>query len=131
MDSLLPAGRGEASTHRHEKRHLDTENGLLEERDIIINKMDVLTEPEPIPPTAEQLKIESMLEEMGGQSEFMTQLGGSGAANILTALLFFLLWVCKNKFKHSECSGNSFCCTFKVKDDESVSHEAEGEVRQV
>ena len=51
--------------------------------------------------------------------EFYKQLGGSGAANALTAVLFFLLWVVRNKCRHSECTGSSFCCTCKVKDDDS------------
>ena len=50
--------------------------------------------------------------------EFMKQLSGSGVANLLTAALFALIWIIKNKFKHSECQGSSFCCTCKVKDDE-------------
>ena len=49
--------------------------------------------------------------------EFMKQLGGSGVANLLTAALFALIWIIKNKFRHSECQGSSFCCTCKVKDD--------------
>ena len=50
--------------------------------------------------------------------EFMKQLGGSGVANLLTAALFALIWIVKNKCRHSECEGSSFCCTCKVKDDE-------------
>ena len=70
-------------------------------------------------PNAEQLLgLETLLGEITTpDNEFMKQLGGSGAANMLTVGLFVIIWVLKNKFKHSKCEGNSFCCRFKVNDD--------------
>ena len=55
--------------------------------------------------------------------EFWKQATGSGAANIATALLFFLLWVVRNKCKHSKCVGHSLCCDIEINDDESKSEE--------
>ena len=75
-------------------------------------------------PNAEKLLgIETLLGEMNttDNNEFMKQLGGSGAANLLTVGLFFIIWIVKNKFKHSECEGNSICCRCKVNDDDESS----------
>ena len=55
--------------------------------------------------------------------EFWKQASGSGAANIATAMLFFLLWVVRNKCKHSKCVGHSLCCDIEINDDESKSEE--------
>ena len=55
--------------------------------------------------------------------EFWKQATGSGAANIATAMLFFLLWVVRNKCKHSKCVGHSLCCDIEINDDESKSEE--------
>ena len=79
-------------------------------------------------PTAEQMiGFETLLGEIAPDNEFMKQLGGSGAANMLTVGLFLIIWILKNKFKHSQCEGTSFCCRFKVNDDtESSEGGAEG-----
>ena len=55
--------------------------------------------------------------------EFWKQASGSGAANIATALVFFLLWFVRNKCKHSKCVGHSLCCDIEINDDESKSEE--------
>ena len=52
--------------------------------------------------------------------EFVKQLTGSGAANLATAVVFFLLWVVKNKCKHSRCKGHSFCCDVEINDESST-----------
>ena len=49
--------------------------------------------------------------------EFVKQLTGSGAANLATAVVFFLIWVVKNKCKHSRCKGHSFCCDVEINDE--------------
>ena len=94
-------------------------------------------------PSAEQLLgFETLLGEITTpDNEFMKQLGGSGAANMLTVGLFVIIRILKNKFKHSKCEGNSFCCRFKVNDDtessegrpedRGVREEAKEEMHQV
>ena len=59
--------------------------------------------------------------------EFVKQLTGSGAANLATAVVFFLIWVVKNKCKHSRCKGHSFCCDVEINDESST----EGERGQI
>ena len=54
---------------------------------------------------------------------YYSNLMGSGAANIATALVFFLLWVVRNKCKRSRCVGHSLCCDIEINDDESKSEE--------
>ena len=55
--------------------------------------------------------------------EFVKQLTGSGAANLATAVVFFLVWVVKNKCKHSRCKGHSFCCDVEINDESSTEGE--------
>ena len=55
--------------------------------------------------------------------EFLKQLSGSGAANFATAVLFFLIYIVRNKCRHSRCKGNSICCQFEFKDDETRDEE--------
>ena len=59
--------------------------------------------------------------------EFVKQLTGSGAANLATAVVFFLIWVVKNKCKHSRCKGHSFCCDVEINDESSTEGEQQGE----
>ena len=55
---------------------------------------------------------------MSDETQFLDNLKGSALANILSALLFFGIYIVREKCKHSKCEGNSFCCRFKCKDDE-------------
>ena len=55
--------------------------------------------------------------------EFVKQMTGSGAANLATAVVFFLIWVVKNKCKHSRCKGHSFCCDVEINDESSTEGE--------
>ena len=55
---------------------------------------------------------------MSDETQFLDNLKGSALANILSALLFFSIYIVREKCKHSKCEGNSFCCRFKCKDDE-------------
>ena len=61
--------------------------------------------------------------------EFVKQLTGSGAANLATAVVFFLIWVVKNKCKHSRCKGHSFCCDLEINDESSTEGEHQRERR--
>ena len=57
------------------------------------------------------------------EDEFWKQATGSGAANAATGILFFLLWVVRNKCKRSKCVGHSLCCDIEINDDESKPEE--------
>ena len=62
----------------------------------------------------------------------MKQLSGSGVANLLTIFALLVVWIVKNKCKHSQCESDTSCCKCKVKeDDDSIREEAEGEMRAV
>jgi hypothetical protein len=50
-------------------------------------------------------------------TEFIDQLSGSGAANALTALMFLVVWIIRNKCKHSRCTGHSGCCDIEINDE--------------
>ena len=78
----------------------------------------------PLPET-ESFNIDALT--TGGEGEFVKQLGGSGAANMLTVALLAIMWLCKNKCKRSECRGSTFCFSFKVNDDDEGSNEDEDE----
>ena len=66
---------------------------------------------------------------LGTDDEFMKQLKGSGAANALTIGLVFLLYIIRNKCKHSRCTWNTLCFTLEVNDDSEEDLER-GEGRQ-
>jgi len=51
------------------------------------------------------------------ENEFMKQFAGSGAANVLTAVLFFGVWFVKNKCKHCKMKSHSYCCDLEVNDE--------------
>ena len=48
----------------------------------------------------------------------MSNLKGSAAANILSAVFFLVFWVLKNKCKHMECKSHTRFCTCKIKEDD-------------
>jgi hypothetical protein len=50
-------------------------------------------------------------------TEFIDQLSGSASANGLTALVFLLIWIIRNKCKHSKCTGHSICCDIEISED--------------
>ena len=52
-------------------------------------------------------------------SVFMSNLKGSAAANFITGAFLIILWVLKNKCKHSTCKSHTYCfeCTSKEDDD--------------
>ena len=60
------------------------------------------------------------------ESEFVKQMTGSSAGNVLTAVVLFLLWTLREKCKHSRCKGHSVCCEIEINDQDST----EGRVRE-
>ena len=58
------------------------------------------------------------------EDEFWKQASGSGAANAATMMLFFLIWLVRNKCRHSKCVGHSICCDIQINDDGSESQES-------
>ena len=50
--------------------------------------------------------------------DFFKQFSGSGAANIASVLLFLVVYVVRNKCRHSRCKGHSICCDFEFKEDD-------------
>ena len=62
---------------------------------------------------------QASVHEEANMTDFLDQLSGSGAANALTAFVFLLGWILRNKCKHSKCSGHSLCCDIEINDDES------------
>ena len=55
---------------------------------------------------------------MDAETEFLSNLQGSAAANILTACFFLIFWVLKNKCKHSKCKSHTRFCDCSVKEDD-------------
>ena len=53
--------------------------------------------------------------------DFLKQVSVSSAGNLVTAVVFVVIWVVRNKCKHSKCKGHSFCCDCEVKDDDDKS----------
>jgi len=51
-------------------------------------------------------------------SQFLDNFKGSTVANVVSAGVFLIFYIVREKCKHSKCEGNSFCCRFKCKDDE-------------
>ena len=49
---------------------------------------------------------------------FMSNLQGSGAANILTGVIFLVFWFLKNKCKHLQCKSHTSFCSCSVKEDD-------------
>ena len=49
---------------------------------------------------------------------FLSNLKGSAAANILTAVFFLIFWVLKNKCRHSKCKSHTRFCDCSVKEDD-------------
>ena len=61
-------------------------------------------------------------------SEFIKQMTGSGTGNLLTAVLFGIAWLIRNRCcKHSKCKGHSICCDIELNNDDSCT-EGETEV---
>ena len=56
-------------------------------------------------------------------AEFLNNIKGGVLANIATGIMFIILWVLKNKCKHSKCKVQNRCFTCSIKEDDSVSHE--------
>ena len=86
-------------------------------------------------PSADKfIDFEKLMGEMGtDNNEFMKQLSGSGVANLLTIFALLVVWIVKNKCKHSQCESDTSCCKCKVKEDsdDSIREEVEGEMRTV
>ena len=58
--------------------------------------------------------------EKGETEVFFSNLKGSAAANVLTAVFFIIFWVLKNKCKHSRCASHTRFCTCSVKEDDDL-----------
>ena len=56
-------------------------------------------EPDFVSPDTGAMGFDTLVGE-STEGEFMKQLSGSGVANLLTAALFALIWIIKNKCKH-------------------------------
>ena len=54
------------------------------------------------------------------ESQFLQQMTGSSAGNVLSALVVFIGWILHRKCRHSKCVGHSFCCDIEINDDEST-----------
>lgn len=52
---------------------------------------------------------------------FLTNVQGSAAANLMTGIFFLIIWVLKNKCKHSKCKSHTGCFTCSVKEDDDES----------
>ena len=49
-------------------------------------------------------------------------------ANLITGIFFILMWILKNKCKHSSCDTHSYCCDCHVDDDLSEDKENDDEI---
>ena len=49
---------------------------------------------------------------------FLSNLKGSTAANIITGIFVTILYILKNKCKHSQCKVNNRCFTCSIKEDD-------------
>ncbi len=49
---------------------------------------------------------------------FLTNVKGSAAANFITGLFVLVLWILKNKCKHSKCRSHNCCFDCEVKEDD-------------
>ena len=56
-------------------------------------------------------------------TEFVQQLAGSGAANLLSAVVIFGLWFLRKKCRHSKCATHTQCCDIEINDDDSTDNE--------
>ena len=63
--------------------------------------------------------------------DYYSNILGSGAANMGTALLFLLIWIVRNKCKHCKCNSHTSCCDIEINDEEEPEEESEekGEFR--
>ena len=50
--------------------------------------------------------------------EFMKQFSGSASANLVTGIVFIVIYIIKNKCKKSTCTSHAFCCDITVNDEE-------------
>ena len=55
---------------------------------------------------------------MNNDEVFLSNLKGSAAANVITGTLFLILWILKNKCKHSQCRSHTRCFQCSVKEDD-------------
>ena len=49
---------------------------------------------------------------------FLSNFKGSAAANIITGIFVTILYILKNKCKHSQCKVNNRCFTCSIKEDD-------------
>ena len=55
--------------------------------------------------------------------DYYSNLLGSGAANMASALLFLLIWIVRNKCKHCKCNSHTTCCDIEINDDDDEDDE--------
>ena len=60
--------------------------------------------------------------------DYYSNLVGSGAANMASALVFLLIWFIRTKCKHCKCNSHTICCDIEINDDEEQPEER-GEVQ--
>jgi hypothetical protein len=56
-------------------------------------------------------------------SQFFDNFKGSALANVVSAALFLILYIVREKCKHSKCEFNTKCCRCKCKDDDDSGDE--------
>ena len=61
--------------------------------------------------------------------DYYSNLLGSGAANMASALLFLLIWVVRNKCKHCRFHSHTSCCDIEIKDDDEEQPKERHEIR--
>ena len=61
--------------------------------------------------------------------DYYSNILGSGAANVASALVFLLIWVVRNKCKHFKCNSHTSCCDIEIKDDDAEQPEERHEIR--
>ena len=61
---------------------------------------------------------------------FLSNFKGSAAANIITGIFVTILYILKNKCKHSQCKVNNRCFTCSIKEDDDEEDLERGQRRR-
>ena len=52
--------------------------------------------------------------------QFLTNVKGSATANFITGIFFVIIWILKNKCRHSKCKSHTKCFECSVKEDDDI-----------
>ena len=63
------------------------------------------------------------------QQLFLANVKGSAAANFITGMFVLIVWILKNKCKHSTCSSHNCCFDCEVKEDNDIEEGGHSEQR--